>query len=86
MVTCPLKSTESTINKNGFKNRYLCFMNHATAFYMKCYEELFLKIKGRININGKDLRIKIKLYLNETTAMKLDGDVSECKPIKKGGR
>ena len=46
----------------------------------------FLKIKGRININGKDLRMKRKLYQNETAAMKLDGDVSECKPLKKGGR
>ena len=32
------------------------------------------------------MRMKRKLYLNETAAMKLDGDVGECKPIKKGGR
>ena len=67
------------------KDLYLCFIDYAKAFDRVKHNELFGILSG-LDIDGKDLRIIRNLYLDQTAATRLDGVVSQFKPIKRGVR
>ena len=67
------------------KDVYLCFIDYAKAFDRVQHEKI-LKILSGLDIDGKDLRIIRNLYWDQTAAIKIDGEVSQYKPIKRGVR
>ena len=62
---------------------YLCFIDYAKAFDRVRHNELFRVLNG-LDIDGKDLRIIRNLYWDQTAATRLDGEVSQFKPTKRG--
>ena len=67
------------------KDLYLCFIDHAKAFDRVKHNELFGILSG-LDIDGKDLRTIRNLYWDQTAATRLDGEVSQFIPIKRGAR
>ena len=67
------------------KYLYLCFIDYAKAFDRVRHNELF-RVSDGLDIAGKDLRIIRNLYWDQTATMRLDGEVSQFKPIKRGVR
>ena len=63
------------------KDLYLCFIDYAKAFDRVEHNELFRILNG-LYIDRKDLRIIRNLYWDQTAATRLDGEVSQLKPIK----
>ena len=75
--------TERTIEMK--KDLYLCFIDYAKVFDRVKLSELF-RILSELDIDGKDLRIIRNLYKDQTAGTRLDGEVSQFKPIKRGVR
>ena len=64
---------------------YICFIDYSKAFDKVRHEELF-NILNKLDIDGKDLRIVRNLYWDQNAAVRIDGDLSESKKIKRGVR
>ncbi|GFR71049.1 endonuclease-reverse transcriptase [Elysia marginata] len=67
------------------KDLYLCFLDYSKAFDRVRHDELY-KILNSIDIDGKDLRIVRNLYWDQTAATRIDDEISEYKPTKRGVR
>ncbi|GFS25422.1 endonuclease-reverse transcriptase [Elysia marginata] len=67
------------------KDLYLCFIDYSKAFDRVRHDEL-CKILNSTDIDGKDLRIVRNLYWEQTAATRIDDEISEYKPIKRGVR
>jgi len=67
------------------KDLHLCFIDYAKAFDRVKHEKLFT-ILHDLDIDGKGLRIIRNLYWDQTAATRLDNELSEFKPIKRGVR
>ncbi len=67
------------------KDIFLCFIDYSKAFDKVKHEELF-NILQSLDIDGKDLRVIRNLYWEQTAAMRVDGDISEYKSIRRGVR
>ncbi|GFR92248.1 endonuclease-reverse transcriptase [Elysia marginata] len=67
------------------KDLYLCFIDYSKAFDRVRPDELY-KILNRIDIDGKDLRVVRNLYWDQNAATRIDDEISEYKPIKRGVR
>ena len=67
------------------KDIFLCFIDYAKAFDKVKHEELF-KMLTELDIDGKDLRILRNLYWEQTAAVRIDNELSDFKPIRRGVR
>jgi len=67
------------------KNIFLCFIDYSKAFDKVKHEELF-KMLTELDIDGKDLRILRNLYWEQTAAVRIDKELSDFKPIRRGVR
>ena len=67
------------------KDLYLCFIDYSKAFDKVRHDELF-KILEELDIDGKDLRIIRNLYWDQNAAVRIEGEHSEYKQIKRGVR
>ena len=67
------------------KDLHLYFVDYAQAFDRVKHEKLFA-ILHHLGIDGKDLRIIRNVYWDQTAATRLDNELSEFKPIKRGVR
>ena len=67
------------------KDLYICFIDYSKAFDKVRHNELF-DILEQLDIDGKDLRIIKNLYWNQNAAVRIEGDCSEFKQIKRGVR
>ena len=67
------------------KDIYLCFIDYSKAFDKVKHEEL-CQILEKLDIDGKDLRIVRNLYWDQTAAVRIEGEYSEFKNIKRGVR
>ena len=67
------------------KDLYMCFIDYSKAFDKVKHVELF-KLLEELDIDGKELRIVRNLYWDQTAAVRIDGDYSAYKNIKRGVR
>ena len=64
---------------------YICFIDYSKAFDKVRHEELF-NILDKLDIDGKDLRIIRNLYWDQNASVRIEGDFSESKNIRRGVR
>ena len=67
------------------KDLHLCFIDYSKAFDKVRHEELF-EMLGKLDIDGKDLRVIRNLYWDQTAAVRIEGEHSDFKHIKRGVR
>ena len=67
------------------KDLYLCFIDYTKAFDKLRHEEI-MSILDSLNIDGKDLRIVLNIYWEQTAAMRIGNDLSAFQDIKRGVR
>ena len=67
------------------RDLYLCFIDYSKAFDKVRHEKLF-NILEHLDIVGKDLRVIRNLYWNQSAAVRIGGELSEYKLIKRGVR
>ena len=67
------------------KDLYLCFIDYSKVFYKVRHEKLF-NILEHLDIDGKDLRVIRNLYWDQSAAVRMGGELSEYKLIKRGVR
>ena len=67
------------------KDLYLCFIDYSKAFDKGRHEKLF-NILEHLDIDGKDLRVIRNLYWDQNAAVRIGGELSEYKLIKRGVR
>ena len=67
------------------KDIYLCFIVCSKAFDKVKHEELF-QILEKLDIDGKDVRVVRNLYWDQTAALRIEGEHSEFRNIKRGAR
>ena len=67
------------------KDLYLCFIDYSKAFDKVRHEKLF-NILEHLDIDGKDLRGIRSLYWDQSAAVRIGGELSEYKLIKRGVR
>ena len=64
---------------------YVCFIDYAKAFDRVKHTEVIAALE-RAGIDGKDIRIIIELYWNQTAAIRVNGELSDPAEIKRGVR
>ena len=64
---------------------YLCFIDYSKAFDKVKHEELF-NMLAALDTDGKDLRLVRNLYWEQEAAVRIGGEHSQYKPIKRGVR
>ena len=67
------------------KDLFICFIDYSKAFDKVRHGELFNILEG-LDIDGKDLRIIRNLYWNQSATVRIEGEFSEYKQIKRGVR
>ena len=67
------------------KDLYLCFIDYSKAFDKVKHEKLFEMLET-LDIDGKDLRVIRNLYWDQTAAVKIEGEYTDFKHIKRGVR
>ena len=67
------------------KDLYLCFIDYSKAFDKVRHEKLF-NILEHLDIDGKDLRVTRNLHWDQSAAVRIGGELSEYKLIKRGVR
>ncbi|GFO24159.1 LINE-1 reverse transcriptase [Plakobranchus ocellatus] len=67
------------------KDAHLCFFDYAKAFDKVRHIELSHMLE-KLDIGGKDLRINRNLYWDQTPSVKIEGELNDFKPIKRGVR
>ncbi|GFO22355.1 LINE-1 reverse transcriptase [Plakobranchus ocellatus] len=67
------------------KDLYLCFIDYFKAFDKVGHAELFRMLET-LDIDGKDLRVIRNLYWNQIASVRIEGEHSDVKPIKRGMR
>ena len=67
------------------KDLYLCFIDYSKAFDKVRHEKLF-NILEHQDIDGKDLRVIRNLYWDQSAAVRIGGELSGYKLIKRGVR
>ena len=68
-----------------YDHLYLCFIDYSKAFDKVRHEKLF-NILEHLDIDGKDLRVIRNLYWDQSAAVRIGGELSEYKLIKRGVR
>ncbi|GFO40610.1 endonuclease-reverse transcriptase [Plakobranchus ocellatus] len=67
------------------KDLHLCFIDYSKAFDKVRHVELFRMLE-KFDIDGKDLRVIRNLYWDQTAAVRIEGEYSDFKPIRRGVR
>ena len=67
------------------KDLFIGFIDYSKAFDKVRHDELFNILEG-LDIDGKDLRIIRNLYWNQNATVRIEGEFSEYKQIKRGVR
>ncbi|GFO34248.1 retrovirus-related pol polyprotein from type-1 retrotransposable element r2 [Plakobranchus ocellatus] len=67
------------------KDLHLCFIDYSKAFDKIRHIELF-HVLEKLDIDGKDLRVIRNLYWDQTAFVRIEGEHSDFKPIKRGVR
>ena len=67
------------------KDIYLCFIDYSKAFDKVRHEDLFNILSG-LNIDAKDMRILTNLYWEQSAAIRIEDEISDYRPIKRGVR
>ena len=67
------------------QDMYLCFLDYSKAFDRVRHEPL-LEILQSLDIDGKDLRILLNLYWDQTAAVRIDDELSGWAKIQRGVR
>ncbi|GFN81373.1 retrovirus-related pol polyprotein from type-1 retrotransposable element r2 [Plakobranchus ocellatus] len=67
------------------KDLHLCFIDYSKAFDKVRHAELFRTLE-KLDIDGKDLRVIRNLYWDQTASIRIEGEHSDSKPIKRGVR
>ena len=67
------------------KDLHLCFIDYSKAFDKVKHEELLAMLR-KLDIDGKDLRVIGNLYWDQKAAVRIDSELSDFKPIKRGVR
>ncbi|GFO06913.1 endonuclease-reverse transcriptase [Plakobranchus ocellatus] len=67
------------------KDIHLFFIDYSKAFDKVRHVELFRMIE-KLDIDGKDLRVIRNLYWNQTASVRIEGEHSDFKPVKRGVR
>ena len=67
------------------KDLFTCFIDYSKAFDKVRHNQL-MKLLEKLDIDGKDLRIVRNLYWEQSAAVRVEGECSEFKPIKRGVR
>ncbi|GFO04381.1 endonuclease-reverse transcriptase [Plakobranchus ocellatus] len=67
------------------KDIHLCFIDYSKAFDKVRHVELF-RILEKLDIDGEDLRVIKNLYCDNTASVRIEGEHSDFKPIKRGVR
>ncbi|GFO05632.1 LINE-1 reverse transcriptase [Plakobranchus ocellatus] len=65
------------------KDLHLCFIDYSKAFDKVRHVELFRMLE-KLDIDGKDLRVIRNLYWDQTASVRMEGEHSDFKPIKRG--
>ena len=65
------------------KDFYMCFIDYSKAFYKVKHEELFQLMEG-IDLDGKDIHILRKLYLEQAACMKTNNETCEYIKTERG--
>ena len=60
---------------------YACFIDYTKAFDKVKHEDM-LKILRDLQFNGKNIRLVINLYLDQTVAIKINNELGKGKPIR----
>ncbi|GFO02679.1 retrovirus-related pol polyprotein line-1 [Plakobranchus ocellatus] len=67
------------------KDLHLCFIDYSKAFDKVRHVELFRMLE-KLDIDGKDLKAIRNLYWDQTASVRIEGEHSDFKPIKRGVR
>ena len=67
------------------KDVYLCFIDYTKAFDTVRHDEI-IKELTKLRIDGKDLRIIKNMDWEQTAAMRVEGEISAFRKIKRGVR
>ena len=67
------------------KDLYLCFIDYSKAFDKVRHEKLF-NILEHLDIDENDIRVIRNLYWDQSAAVRIGGELSEYKLIKRGVR
>ncbi|GFN87735.1 hypothetical protein PoB_001424100 [Plakobranchus ocellatus] len=67
------------------KDLHHCFIDYSKAFDKVRHVELF-RILEKLDIDGKDLRVIRNLYWDQTASVRIEGEHSSFKPIKRDVR
>ncbi|GFO12907.1 retrovirus-related pol polyprotein line-1 [Plakobranchus ocellatus] len=67
------------------KDLHLCFIDYSKAFDKVRNVELFRMLE-KLDIDGKDLRVIRNLYWDHTASVRIEGEHSDFKPIKRSVR
>ncbi|GFN87583.1 endonuclease-reverse transcriptase [Plakobranchus ocellatus] len=67
------------------KDLHLCLIDYSKAFDKVRHVELFRMLE-KLDIDGKDLRVIRNLYWDQTASVRIEGEHSDFKPIKRGVR
>ncbi|GFO33992.1 endonuclease-reverse transcriptase [Plakobranchus ocellatus] len=65
------------------KDLHLCFIDYSKAFDKVRHVELFRMLE-KLDIDRKDLRVIRNLYYDQTASVRIEGEHSDFKPIKRG--
>ena len=67
------------------KDLYFCFIDYSKAFDKVRHSDLFDILAG-LHIDGEDLRVLRNLYWEQEASIRVDNDISQYKPIRRGVR
>ena len=67
------------------KDLYICFIDYTKAFDRVKHSEI-IQILQNLDIDGKDLRMIRNIYWEQSAAVRIETQVSEFQPIKRGVR
>ncbi|GFO12049.1 retrovirus-related pol polyprotein line-1 [Plakobranchus ocellatus] len=67
------------------RDLHLCFIDYSKAFDKVRHTELFRMLE-KLDIDGKDMRAIRNLYWDQTASVRIEGEHSDFKPIKRGVR
>ena len=67
------------------KDLYLCFIDYSKPFFKVRHFDLFDILAG-LHIDGRDLLVLTNLCWEQEAAIRVDNDISQCKPIRRGVR
>ena len=82
-ILCLKTLIEKSIGKQ--RDLFICYIDYVKAFDCVKHDKL-MELIGRLEIDGKDLRLIQNLYYNQKAAIRINGELSDWVDIQKGVR